>query len=70
VIETVSLKVYRGGISDTSLVDQSDRANADISETDLELGPGDFISIEYTGGTPGAIMNFRAEGDEINSRFA
>lgn len=58
-----SVDVYRGGESDVALIDHSDTANADVSETDLDLRDGDFITVVYRGGTPGAQMGFRVEGD-------
>ncbi len=60
--------VYRGAESNTTMIDNTEKANADISETDLELRDGEFVTVVYDGGTPGAIMSFRIEG-EMGGRY-
>lgn len=45
------------------VVDTTRRGNQAISETDLELFAGEYLSIVYAGGTAGARMSFQLEGE-------
>lgn len=56
------LTVYRGAVGG-QMVDSSKYADRDVSETTLELGSGEFITVQYTGGTTGAVMSFHIEGE-------
>ncbi len=59
-------KVYRGPRTDSNLVDTTKKGNGDISETDLTLLDGEFLTVQYQYGSPGAIMTFRLEGEVIS----
>lgn len=55
------LDIYRGPASANNLLDHTNRLS-DISPTDIKLYPGEFITIQATGGTVGAIGTLRVEG--------
>lgn len=57
-----NLQVYRGAVG-TQMVDTTDRANKAVSETNLDLSSGEFISCRYSGGVVGSIMTFYVEGE-------
>lgn len=54
-----TLNVYRGT---SALVDTTRHGNQDISDTNLSLMPGEFITAAYSAGSPGAVMVFYLEG--------
>jgi hypothetical protein len=55
------LDVFRGS---AGLLDTTNHGNQDVSETTapVVLHGGEFLSMRYTGGTPGAVMTFYLEG--------
>lgn len=53
----------RRGSTVGPVVDSTRRGNQAISETDLELFSGEYLSIVYTAGTAGARMQFQLEGE-------
>lgn len=61
--------VYRGGEADTSLIDTTTTGNGDVSETNLELRDGEFITVVWSGGNSGAVMSFRVEGELYGRNF-
>lgn len=53
--------VYRGAIGQRQL-DFSRTGNQDTSPTDIELQQGETLSVQWTGGTPGAVASLDIEG--------
>lgn len=47
------------------VVDSTRFGNSDVSETTLDVLPGESLAIVYAGGSPGAVMSFYAEGEMI-----
>lgn len=64
-IAAVKCRVYRGSESPENLLDSSEKANADVSETDLTLSNGEQLVVAFIDGSPGASMSFRCEGTII-----
>lgn len=54
-----TLDVLRGS---SSVLDSTPHGNDDVSDSVIPLLPGEFLTIRYTGGTPGATMTFYLEG--------
>lgn len=56
--------VYRGEVSANRQIDFTAKGT-DVSPVDLELTPNEFITVVWTGCTPGTIVTYRIEGDDI-----
>lgn len=63
-----TLRIYRGGVGDAYMIDTTERGNSDVSDSEVSLQTGETISAEWRGGTPGAQMILRLEG-QITSRW-
>lgn len=62
------LTVYRNSVSESTIVDSTRAGNRDISGTHLILLTGEKLVAEWAGGTSGARMVLRIEGQIISSR--
>lgn len=56
--------VYRGEANAGRQLDFTSKGT-DVSDADIELKPGEFITVVWSGCTPGTVLTFRIEGDDI-----
>lgn len=63
------VRVYRNIESPTTIVDGSDSANQDTSETDITLGSGEFLTFVWTKGDIGAIATITVSGEMSTGRI-
>jgi len=61
-IPSSQLKVYRGPVSVTTLLEGTFTADNDSSDTKLSLGSTDFLTFVWTGGSLGAIATATVHG--------
>lgn len=52
--QNCTASIYRGTPGPTSLVESSPSGNEDITDTRFDLKSGEFITIEWSGATPGS----------------
>jgi hypothetical protein len=57
--------VYRGAPSQLNYSDSTRDGNNKTSDTKMPVNVGDFITVQWTGGTPGAVAVARIEGKDI-----
>lgn len=60
-----TLRVYRGGVSNSAMVDNSQTGTLDHSDTNLLLRNGEPLIFEWTGADVGATCTAIIEGDVI-----
>jgi hypothetical protein len=59
------VKVYRGTVTPGNVVDGSNTGNLDASDTVYNLRAGDFLTVQWTGATPGAQCTFTVGGTRV-----
>lgn len=57
--------VYRGEVNPRNQLDYTKTGNGDTSPTDITVQPGEYVTVQWTFGTVGAIAVVRIEGEEI-----
>ena len=55
------LNIYRGAAGG-SMIDTTRRGNSAVSETDVTFNNGETLTAVYSGGSPGAAVQFHIEG--------
>lgn len=59
-------KVYRGGIGDASFITGTFVGNFDVDDgLNEELNNGEYLTVAWTGGDPGAVATATWNGDEL-----
>lgn len=57
--------IYRGAVHPTNQLDITDTGNNNSGSLEWMIPPGDYLTVQWTRGTTGAIASMRIEGTDI-----